>query len=58
MLFSEFLCANHLYFPSDLIFFMEVGKGTISTVSQSVETSEVGWKPVKISAPSTFQDIA
>ena len=42
MLFSEFLCANHLYFPSDLIFFVEVGKGTISIVSQSVETSEVG----------------
>lgn len=42
MLFSEFLCDNHLHFPSDLIFFVEVGKGTISTVSQSVETFEVG----------------
>lgn len=42
MLFSEFLYDNHLYFPSDLIFFVEVGMGTMSTVSESAETFEVG----------------
>lgn len=42
MLFSEFLSDNHLYFPSDLSFFVEVGRGTISTVSHSAETFEVG----------------